>query len=51
MQPKIHCSVEGKAFAAVIDRQKIDMSRTRIATFTGVTLESAAMLSTPTLPK
>lgn len=50
MQLKIHCNVEGKAFAAVIDRQKTDMSRTRIALLTGVTLESAGMLSAPILP-
>lgn len=51
MQPKMHCSVEGKEFAAVTDRQNTDISRTRIETFTGVTLQSAAMLSTPILPE
>lgn len=50
MQPKMHCSVEGNALAAVIDRLKIDISRTRNAELPGATLNSTAILSTPLVP-
>lgn len=40
MQPNIHCKVDGKLFAAVIDRQKIDISFDFKAGLAGVTLDS-----------
>lgn len=38
----MHCKVEGKLFAAVIDRQKIDTSFAFKAGFAGVTRDSGA---------
>lgn len=50
MHPKMHCKVEGKLFAAVIDRQKIDISLTLRAIFPGFTLDSGARFSEPVVP-
>lgn len=44
MQPKMHCKVDGKLFAAVMDRQKIDMSFALKTGLTGATLDSTAAL-------
>lgn len=46
----MHCKVEGKLFAAVTDRQKADISLTLKAGFPGLTLESGAICSAPTVP-
>lgn len=40
MQPKMHCKVDGKLFAARIDRQKTIISFTLRDGLAGVTLES-----------
>lgn len=40
MQPNMHCKVEGKLFAAVIDRQNTDINLTLKAGFPGLTLKS-----------
>lgn len=37
MHPKMHCKVDGKLFAAAIDRQKTDIKRTLRAGPPGVT--------------
>lgn len=42
MQPNIHCRVAGKLFAAVIERQNIDISFAFKAILPGVTLDSGA---------
>ncbi|KAL2559360.1 Uncharacterized protein Fot_04099 [Forsythia ovata] len=47
IQPKMHCKVDGKLFAAVIDRQKIDISLILKAGFAGLTLESGEIFSDP----
>lgn len=44
MHPKMHCKVEGKLLAAVIDRQKIDISFPFKAGLAGVTLDSEPTL-------
>lgn len=51
MQPKMHCRVEGKLFAAVIDRQKTDVSLTLRAGLPGMTLDSGAIRSSSALPE
>lgn len=50
MQPKIHCKVNGKLFAAVIDRQKIDTSFALKDGFPGLTLDSGGIWSVPAVP-
>lgn len=50
MQPNMHCKVEGKLFAAVIERQKIDISLALSAWFPGITLNSGATFSAPAVP-
>lgn len=50
MHPKMHCKVEGKLFAAVIERLKIDISLTLRVRFPGLTLDSGAMFSEPVVP-
>lgn len=50
MQPKIHCRVNGKLFAAVIDRQKIDISFALKDGFPGLTLDSGGIWSVPAVP-
>jgi len=50
MQPKMHCKVDGKLFAAVIDRQKTDISLAFREGLPGVTLDSGAIRSTSVLP-
>ena len=50
MQPKIHWSVCGNAFAAAIDRQKTPISRIRNEACAGETFSSAAIFSAPTEP-
>lgn len=50
MQPKMHCKVAGKLLAAVIDRQKIDISFAFKAGFAGVILDSGATLWDPAVP-
>lgn len=47
----MHCKVKGKELAAAIEWQKTDIRRTLNAGFAGVTLDSSAMFSTPTVPK
>ena len=46
----MHCKVDGKLFAAVIDRQKMDISLTLKAGLPGMTLDSGAIRSTSALP-
>lgn len=50
MQPKMHCKVDGKLLAAVIDRQKIDISLPLKPEFPGFTLDSGAIFSVPAVP-
>lgn len=50
MHPKMHCKVDGKLFAAVIDRQKTDISLTRRARFPGLILASGETFSEPAVP-
>lgn len=50
MQPNIHCNVDGKLFAAVIERQKIDMSLDLRAGFPELTLNSGATSLAPAVP-
>lgn len=47
----MHCRVCGKALAAAIDRQNVCINRVFKAWFTGVTLESAGVASTPVVPE
>lgn len=47
----MHCKVDGKLFAAAIDRQKIDISLTLKAGFAGLTLDSGEIFSDPVVPK
>lgn len=51
IQLKMHCKVDGKLFAAAIDRQKIDISLTLKAGFAGLTLDSGEIFSDPVVPK
>lgn len=51
MQPKMHCKVDGKLFAAVIDRQKTDISLTLREGLPGMTLDSGAIRSSSALPE
>lgn len=46
----MHCSVKGKVFAAVMDRQKLDNSLTLNAGFTGLILDSVGVLSPASVP-
>ena len=50
MQPKMHCKVDGKLFAAVMDRQNTAISFTFKVAFPGLTLESTAVFSAPVVP-
>ena len=50
MQPKIHCKVDGKLFAAAIDRQNIDINFAFKAGLAGLTLDSESTFSTPEVP-
>lgn len=50
MQPKMHCKVDGKLFAAVIDRQKRDISFPFRAILPGFTRDSEALFSAPVEP-
>ena len=50
MQPKMHWSVCGNAFAAATDRQKTLISRIRNEACAGETFSSAAIFSAPTVP-
>lgn len=46
----MHCNVDGKLFAAEIDRQKTDISLTLKDAFAGVTLDSGGICSEPVVP-
>lgn len=46
----MHCKVEGKLFAAVMDRQNTAISFTFKVAFPGLTLESTATFSAPAVP-
>lgn len=46
----MHCKVDGKLFAAVMDRQNPAISFTFKVAFPGLTLESAAVFSAPVVP-
>jgi hypothetical protein len=50
MQPKMHWSVYGNAFAAAIDRQKTLIRRTRNELGAGATFNSAAIFSAAGVP-
>jgi len=50
MQPKMHCKVDGKLFAAAIDLQNIDINFAFKAGLPGLTLDSESTCSTPTVP-
>jgi len=50
MQPKMHCKVDGKLFAAAIDLQNIDINFAFKAGLPGLTLDSDSTFSTPTVP-
>ena len=50
MQPKIHCRVAGKLFAAVIERQNTDISFIFNETLAGLTLDSGATFSVLVVP-
>jgi hypothetical protein len=50
MQPKMHWSVYGNAFAAAIDRQKTLIRRTRNELDAGATFSSAAIFSALAVP-
>lgn len=51
MQPKMHWSVYGNAFAAAIDRQKTPIRRTRSELCAGATFSSAAIFSALAVPE
>lgn len=46
----MHCKVDGKLFAAVMDRQKTDINLAFKAELAGAILESGASLSAPVEP-
>lgn len=46
----MHCKVDGKLLAAVIDRQKIDISLPLKPEFPGLTLDSGSTFSVPVVP-
>lgn len=50
MHPKMHCKVAGKLFAAVIDRQNIDINFVFKAELAGLILDSGGALSAPVVP-
>lgn len=50
MHANMHRQVDGKLFAAVMDRQKTDINLAFKVEFTGAILESGASLSAPKEP-
>lgn len=46
----MHCKVDGKLFAAAIDRQNIDINFAFSTGLPGLTLDSESTFSTPTVP-
>lgn len=47
----MHCNVDGNVFAAVTDRQNIDISRVLNVGLPGATLSSLGTFSTPAEPE